>query len=147
MFHVCPRSSPWYSAKADKLVIRFYSGNHAMHIEWKRDPMESGDDCRRFRLAVVLVVDPGNGDRPDLDLATSLGSVEERFLNAGIKGMGEFHRGLFWTGIDKNLDRLCLEPGERAAVEAEISHKISRPGGQWALWGVTCNSSYDRGEA
>lgn len=114
-----------------------------MHVEWKRDPVESSDDCRRFRLAVFLVADPGNGDRSGVDTQTPLSAVEERFLTARIKGMQEFYRGLFWTGIDNSLDRLSLEPGERRAVEAEISQKISRPGEQWALWGVTCNSRFD----
>ena len=114
-----------------------------MHIEWKRDPVESSDDCRHFRLAAVLVTSTGNGVRPGLEPKTLLGAVEERFLSARIKGMREFYRGLFWTGIENNLDRLPLEPGERAAVESEISHKISRPGKQWALWGVTCNSRFD----
>ncbi|MBW2513330.1 MAG: hypothetical protein JRE21_02025 [Deltaproteobacteria bacterium] len=114
-----------------------------MHIEWKRDPVESGHDCRRFRLTVFLVADPGNGDRLDLDTQNPLSSVEERFLTARVKGMQEFYRGLFWTGIDNSLDRLSLEPGERQAVEAQISRKISRPGKEWALWGVTCNSRFD----
>ena len=114
-----------------------------MHVKWKRDPVESKDDCERFRLAAVLVVAQGNGDRPGLEPETPLGSVEERFLTARIKGMREFYRGLFWTGIDNCLNSLPLEPGERAAVESEISQKISRPGQQWALWGVTCNSRFD----
>ena len=105
--------------------------------------MENRDDCRRFRLAAVLVTARGNGDRPGLEAQTSLSSVEERFLTARIKGMREFYRGLFWTGIDNSLDRLALEPGERATVEDEISRKVSRPGKQWALWGVTCNSKFD----
>ncbi len=114
-----------------------------MHIKWKKDPVESRGDCRRFRLAAVLVTSTGNGDRPGLDPETPLGSVEERFLTAEIKGMREFYRGLFWAGIKNSLDRLSLGPEERAAVELEISHKISRPGKQWALWGVTCNSRFD----
>jgi hypothetical protein len=115
----------------------------AMHIEWKRDPVPGRDDCRRYCLAVFLVADPGNGDRPGLEPKTLLSSVEERFLNAGIRDMREFYRGLFWSGIDNSLDRLQLEPGERIAVETEISQKVSRPGDQWALWGVTCNSRFD----
>ena len=114
-----------------------------MRIVWKKDPVESRDECRQFRLSAVLVVDRVNGNRSELKAETPLGSVEERFITARIKGMREFYRGLFWTGIDKCLDRLSLEPRERAAVEEEISHKISRPGKQWALWGVTCNSHFD----
>ena len=117
-----------------------------MHIVWKRDPLEGRKNCRQFRLAAVLEVDPRNGDRPGLESQTTLGSIEERFLNVSIEGMREFHRGLFWAGIDKTLNRLHLEPGERVAVEAEIAHKISRPGEEWAMWGVTCNSRYDRDE-
>jgi len=118
-----------------------------MHIEWKRNPTENRNDCKQFCLEVVLIADNSNGDLPGLMATTSLGSVEERFITARIKGMREFYRGIFWTGIDKSLDRLLLESGERAAVEAEISRKISRPSRQWALWGVACNSSYDKGEA
>ena len=114
-----------------------------MRILWKRDPVESQNDCNRFRLAAFLVVDSDNGDRLEMGSATLLSSVEERFLTAKIKGMREFYRGLFWTGIDNSLDRLSLEPDERAALEAEISQKVSRPGKQWALWGVTCNSRFD----
>ena len=114
-----------------------------MHIEWKKDPVESSDGCRRFRLSAVLATGSGNGNRPGLESETPLSSVEERFLTAKIKGMREFYRGLFWTGIDNSLDRLPLEADERAAVEAEISQKVSRPGKQWALWGVTCNSRFD----
>ena len=127
----------------DLLDPGIYSGGHTMYIKWKRDPVESRGDCRRFRLAAVLVVSTGNGDPPGVETETPLGSVEERFLTAGIKGMREFYRGLFWAGIENSLDRLPLGPEERAAVESEISHKVSRPGEQWALWGVTCNSRFD----
>ena len=114
-----------------------------MHIKWKRDPIENSKNGRRFLLAVFLVTDPGHTVSPVHESATLLSSVEERFLNAKIKGMRQFYRGLFWTGVDDNLDRLALEPVDRAAVEAEIVKKVSRPGKQWALWGVTCNSRFD----
>ena len=114
-----------------------------MQIVWKRDPVENSKDGRWFLLAVFLVTDSGHAVSPGLESATLLSSVEERFLTAKIKGMREFYRGLFWTGVDNNLDRLALEPVERAVVEAEIIKKVSRPGKQWALWGVTCNSRFD----
>lgn len=114
-----------------------------MHIQWKRDPVEGRDGSRQFRLAAFLVADSDNVNRPGVGAVTLLGSVEERFLFARIKGMREFYRGLFWSGIDNSLDSLSLENSQRETLEVQISHKISRPGKQWALWGVTCNSRFD----
>ena len=114
-----------------------------MHIVWKRDPVENSKNGRRFLLAVFLVTSSGHEEGPGLESATLLSSVEEMFLTAKIKDMREFYRGLFWTEVDNNLDRLALEPIDRAVVEAEIIKKVSRPGKQWALWGVTCNSKFD----
>jgi hypothetical protein len=111
-----------------------------MHVVWKR---QNSEDGRLFLLAVFLVTGSGRTASPGLESATLLSTVEERFITAKIKGMREFYRGLFWTGIDNNLDRLALEPLERAMVEAEIMKKVSRPRKQWALWGVTCNSRFD----
>jgi hypothetical protein len=64
-----------------------------------------------------------------------LGSIEERFLNTKARDMRAFHQGLFWVVVDKNLDNLGLEAGERQKIEMEISELVPKPYDEWALWG------------
>ena len=72
-----------------------------------------------------------------------LGAIEEKFLASKVRNMREFHQGLFWTAVDKKLDRLRLDPRQRDRVEADISQMVSRPDEDWALWGVTCIPRFD----
>ena len=58
-------------------------------------------------------------------------------------GMRAFHRGLFWTVVDKKLDEFRLEPVVRDKIEAEIIEKVPRPTSDWALWGVRCVPKYE----
>jgi hypothetical protein len=76
-------------------------------------------------------------------LIEHLGGIEEKFLITKVRNMREFHQGLFWTAVDKKLDRLRLDPHQRDRVEADISQMVSRPDEDWALWGVTCVPRFD----
>jgi hypothetical protein len=52
--------------------------------------------------------------------------------------MRAFHQELFWVAVDKKLDQLNLDAELRNKIEADIIKTVSRPGDDWALWGVTC---------
>ena len=67
-----------------------------------------------------------------------LASIEERFLRSRELGVRAFHRGIFWVHVDRKLDSLDLEPGERDSLEQEIRKQVPRPGKDWALYCVKC---------
>ncbi len=76
-------------------------------------------------------------------VVASLAAIEERFLEAKEVGIRGFHRGLFWTLVDKKLDHLNLEDVPRSMIEAEILKKVPRPAtDEWSLWAVTCVPRY-----
>ena len=109
-----------------------------MKIVWQRQIAEGA--ASRIRLTAVLEMD---GDGRQRVVTAQLGSIEERFLETRIRCTREFHQGLFWMAVDQQLDTLDLEPRSRCALEQELSHKVPRPGGEWALWGVTCIPRFD----
>jgi hypothetical protein len=109
-----------------------------MKVVWQRRKAEGSGS--RIQLTAVLEMD-GDGHK---HLETmKLGSIEERFLETRIRCTREFHQGLFWRAVDQQLESLGLESRSRNALEQEISHKVPRPGDEWALWGVTCIPRFD----
>jgi hypothetical protein len=109
-----------------------------MRVVWQRQKAEGSGS--RIQLTAVLEVD---GEGRQQAVMTQLGSIEERFLETRIRCTREFHQGLFWKAVDQQLEFLGLEPHCRNALEQEISHKVPRPGDEWALWGVTCIPRFD----
>ena len=109
-----------------------------MRVFWRRQKAEGSDS--HIRLTAVLEID---GDERDQMVHAQLGSIEERFLETRIRCTREFHQGLFWKAVDQQLDTFGLEQHFRYTLEQEISHKVPRPGDEWALWGVTCIPQFD----
>ena len=112
-----------------------------MHVEWinkKRNGNGKGE-C----LRAVLSRSYQNEDEAKPKPVMELGSIEKRYLSTRIKGTRAFHQGLFWVVVDKNLDKLGLEPGERRQIESELADTIPRPNGDWAMWGVICVPEFD----
>ena len=77
-------------------------------------------------------------------IVASLGTIEERFLEAKEVGIQGFHRGLFWSAVDKTLNDLNIEDVPGNMIESEILKKVPRPAtDEWSLWAVTCVPRYD----
>ena len=112
--------------------------NHSMKIRWQISDEDNKRTGKHKRL-VALLVDRHQKSADKIDnVVARLGSIEERFLNVNVRAMRDFHKGIFWTVVDKKLDELNLALEERSAIENDISEKIPRPCDEWALWGVTC---------
>ena len=115
-----------------------------MELKWEKRDQEINCSGKHPRLVALLVdAHQESTGGPDHVIAR-LGSIEERFLNVNIGSMRDFHKGLFWTVVDKKLDELGLALEERTVIENEISDRIPRPCDEWALWGVTCIPRFDR---
>ena len=108
-----------------------------MRIVWQRN--NTGGSESRIHLTAILEID----DDQKSVVAAQLGSIEVRFLETRIRCTREFHQGLFWKAVDRQLDSLGLEEPHRSSLEQEISLKVPRPGDEWALWGVTCIPRFD----
>ena len=104
-----------------------------MRVVWQRQ--ETASSNSHVRLTAVLEID---GSARQSSAVSELGSIEERFLQTRIRCTREFHQGLFWKTVDRQLDILGLEKPLRENLEKEISRTVPRPGEEWALWGVTC---------
>ena len=77
-------------------------------------------------------------------IVASLGTIEERFLEAKEVGIQGFHRGIFWLAVDKELNDLTIEDVPRSMIESEILKRVPRPAtDEWSLWAVTCVPRYD----
>lgn len=114
-----------------------------MHVKWVRQSSNKELKGRALNLEAVLVEShPGNGSTRQRVVAR-LGVIGEKFLGTKIRNMREFHQGLFWVTVDKNLDYLKLDPALRNKIESEILKKVPRPHDDWALWGVTCIPKFD----
>ena len=114
-----------------------------MKIRWQISSEDNRRTGKHKRL-VALLVDRHQKSADKIDnVVARLGSIEERFLNVNVRAMRDFHKGLFWTVVDKKLDELNLALEERSAIENDISEKIPRPCDEWALWGVTCIPRFD----
>ena len=114
-----------------------------MHIKWKKQSPQNRIKVKSINLEALLVESYQDNGSVKHRLIEHLGAIEEKFLASKVRNMREFHQGLFWTAVDKKLDRLRLDPRQRDRVEADISQMVSRPGEDWALWGVTCIPRFD----
>jgi hypothetical protein len=116
---------------------------NAMHIKWKKQSPQNRIKVKSINLEALLVESYQDNGSVKHRLIEHLGAIEEKFLASKVRNMREFHQGLFWTAVDKKLDRIRLDSRQRERIEADISQMVSRPDEDWALWGVTCNPRYD----
>jgi hypothetical protein len=114
-----------------------------MHIKWKKQSPQNRIKVKSINLEALLVESYQDNGSVKHRLIEHLGAIEEKFLASKVRNMREFHQGLFWTAVDKKLDRIRLDSRQRERIEADISQMVSRPDEDWALWGVTCNPRYD----
>ena len=114
-----------------------------MHVKWKKQSPQNEVNVKGINLEALLVESYQDNGSVKHRLIDYLDAIEERFLASKVRNMREFHQGLFWTAVDKKLDRLRLEPRQRNRIEADICQMVSRPGEDWALWGVTCIPRFD----
>lgn len=114
-----------------------------MLVHWKSETVHAvGSRPSRCRVALLVAAD-SDASKPEASVVARLASIEERYLTVPISHLREFHRGLFWSRIERRLNQLGLTPETRAAVEAQLAACIPRPGDEWALWGVTCIPHFD----
>ncbi len=108
--------------------------------------MKLSDDKNggKYRLRAVIAENYQEDGHIRQKHIEHLGTIEERYLKTQARDVRAFHKGLFWIVVDKKLDDLKLDALERNQLEAKIAETVSRPGSQWALWGVTCVPKYDR---
>ena len=116
----------------------------SLDIRWEKQDVESDGSRRRTWLLASLVETVQENGIKRNGVIANLGAIETRFLNVPIKCTREFHQGLFWVHVKKNLDQLGLELEVRASIEAVLAETVPKPGDDWALWGVTCIPQYDR---
>jgi hypothetical protein len=116
---------------------------NAMHIKWKKQSPQNRIKVKSINLEALLVESYQDNGSVKHRLIEHLGAIEEKFLASKVRNMREFHQGLFWTAVDKKLDRIRLDSRQRERIEADISQMVSRPDEDWALWGVTCNPRFD----
>ena len=116
----------------------------SLDIRWEKQDVESDGSRRRTWLLASLVETVQENGIKRNGVIANLGAIETRFLNVPIKCTREFHQGLFWVHVKKNLDQLGLELEVRASIEAALAETVPKPGDDWALWGVTCIPKYDR---
>ena len=114
-----------------------------MHVKWERRSQKNGRHGISTNLRAVLVESYQNNGNTKEKVLDNLGDIDERFLSSNISNMRAFHQGLFWVAVDKKLDLLNLDAGERSKIEADIIKTVSRPDDDWALWGVTCIPVFD----
>jgi hypothetical protein len=114
-----------------------------MQVKWEKNSPPNGVNGKDVNLEALLVEAYRDNGSVKHRLIERLGTIEEKFLASRVRNMREFHQGLFWVIVDKKLDRLRLTPSLRSRVEADISQTVSRPGEDWALWGVTCIPRFD----
>lgn len=112
-----------------------------MNVQWIKKKLNGNGkgEC----LRAVLSENHLHESQVQLKPVIELGSIEKRFLSTKVKGTRAFHQGLFWVVVDKNLDKLGLEPGVRNQIESELAETVPRPNGDWAMWGVICVPEFD----
>lgn len=123
------------------------SGNDHVVLQWRENWAMDVRNTRRLMLCAVLVHPSrrtAGSDGPMAGGETDLAMIDQRFLSSKITGLKAFHQGLFWETVREKIERMCLEPAVRKALEAEISRKVPRPAPDWALWAVTCIPRFDR---
>jgi hypothetical protein len=94
-------------------------------------------------IVAHLVADKDAPGAAGQEIVATLGSIQPRFLNINVKCTREFHQGLFWQVVDRELDRLDLHPETKGTIETALAERVPRPGDEWALWGVTCIPKYN----
>ena len=114
-----------------------------MHVKWEKQYPPGGINGKGINLEALLVEPFKDNGSMKNRLVAHLGVIEEKFLVSKVRNMREFHQGLFWSAVDKKLDRLGLNTRQRNQIESDLSQKVSRPGKDWALWGVTCIPHFD----
>ena len=115
-----------------------------MHVKWEKHRPPNGANGNSVNLTALLVEPYQNNGSAPKRLIEHLGTIEEKFLASKVRNMRQFHQGLFWTAVDKKLDRLGLDSQQRNRIEADIAQTVSRPDEDWALWGVMCIPQFDR---
>lgn len=114
-----------------------------MFVRWERRSLESGRG-RGCRLEAILMQNDEEKGVIKKKIIASLATIEERFLEAKEIGIRGFHRGIFWTEVDKKLKDLNIGNVPRNMIEAEILRKVPRPtSNDWSLYAVTCVPRYD----
>ena len=114
-----------------------------MLVKWEKRSLQNGANGNGKNLAALLVEPYQENGSVKNRLIEHLATIEERFLASNVRNMRQFHQGLFWTVVDKKLDRLGLDSHQRNRIEADIAQRVSRPDEDWELWGVTCIPRFD----
>jgi len=114
-----------------------------MHVKWEKRSPQNGVNGKGIDLEALLVESYQDNGSAKHKMVAHLGVIGERFLASNVRNMRQFHQGLFWTTVDKKLDRLRLAPHQRNRIEAAICQMVARPDQDWALWGVTCIPRFD----
>ena len=113
-----------------------------MQIKWQRQKANNGLNGHPVQLIAVLVEQYRKAGQTKERCIEELGSIKEPFLTIRALDARAFHQGLFWAAVDQKLDSLALSPEVRNGIEQQILKEVPRPGGDWALWGVTCIPRY-----
>ena len=114
-----------------------------MNVEWERRKPDNEFNGNSPNLEAILVESYQDNGNMRQRVVARLGCIGEKFLATKVRNMREFHQGLFWLVVDRQLDHLKLGPALRSQIEAEILKTVSRPDEDWALWGVTCIPRFD----
>ena len=114
-----------------------------MNVQWERRRPDNEFNGNTLNLEAVLVESYKDNGNTSQRLVVRLGCIGEKFLTTKVRNMREFHQGLFWLAVDRQLDLLKLDPALRNQIEAEILKTVSRPAEDWELWGVTCIPRFD----
>ena len=91
-----------------------------MLVKWEKRNLQNGANGNGKNLAVLLVELYQDNGSVKSRLIENLGAIEEKFLASKIRNMRQFHQGLFWSAVDKKLDRLGLDSQQRNRIEAII---------------------------
>jgi len=114
-----------------------------MNVQWERRRPDYEFNESALNLEAVLVEGYQDNGMTRQRVVARLGCIGEKFLASKVRNMREFHQGLFWLAVDRQLNRLELDPAVRNQIEAEILITVPRPGENWELWGVTCIPRFD----
>jgi len=114
-----------------------------MQVKWEKHSPQNGANGKGINLEALLIESNQDNGSAEHKMIAHLGTIKEKFLASNVSNMREFHIGLFWSAVDKKLDRLRLDPRQRNRIEADICQRVSRPHQDWALWGVTCIPRFD----
>jgi len=114
-----------------------------MKIRWEEKRSEDAlGNSETLLMAILIETKSADGDSSKSE-GVNLGFIRKRFLSINIPRTREFHQGLFWSLVEKNLESIKMDPSEKEAIEAAIAERVPKPGIEWALWGVTCIPRFD----